>query len=137
VGVRIFPKRLISSLKTKLFFKPDSSETKYKDEKQAIYQAYLSGSYKLKEIGEHYGKHYSTISRMVKSIEMRPGKTWPYIFCAEGINVNKNSPESFYIREIQIGIWAVVCRCNFQMGVLFLGSENSFIINQRPSDFTN
>jgi hypothetical protein len=31
----------------------------------------------LKEIGEHYGKHYTTISRIVKSIEMRSWKTWP------------------------------------------------------------
>jgi predicted DNA-binding ArsR family transcriptional regulator len=50
-------------------------QIKYKDEKQAIYQAYLSGSYTLKQIGEHYGKHYTTISRIVKSIEMRPEKT--------------------------------------------------------------
>ncbi|MFT5225978.1 MAG: hypothetical protein ACI8XX_001730 [Polaribacter sp.] len=28
-------------------------QTKYKDEKQAVYQAYLSGSYTLKKIGEH------------------------------------------------------------------------------------
>jgi hypothetical protein len=50
-------------------------QTKYKDEKQAIYQAYLSGSYTLKEIGEHYGKHYTTISRIVNSIEMPSRKT--------------------------------------------------------------
>jgi putative transposase len=50
-------------------------QIKYKDEKQAIYQTYLSGSYTLKQIGEHYAKHYTTISRIVKSIEMRSGKT--------------------------------------------------------------
>jgi putative transposase len=42
---------------------------KYKDEKQAIYHAYLSGGYTLKEVGEHYGKHDTTISRIVKSID--------------------------------------------------------------------
>jgi len=35
----------------------------------------LSGSYTLKEIGEHYGKHYTTISRIVKKIEIQSGKT--------------------------------------------------------------
>ena len=53
----------------------DFYQNKYKDEGQAIYQTYLSGSYTLKEIGEHYGKHYTTISRIVKNIELRPGKT--------------------------------------------------------------
>ncbi len=48
----------------------DFYETKFKDEKQAIYQAYLSGGYTLKELGDHFGKHYTTISRIVKSIEM-------------------------------------------------------------------
>jgi putative transposase len=47
----------------------------YKDEKQAIYHAYRSGGYTLKEIGEYYGKHYTTISRIVKNVEMRLGKT--------------------------------------------------------------
>lgn len=50
-------------------------QKKYKDKNQAIYQTYRSDGYTLKEIGEHYGKHYTTISRIVKSIEIRFGKT--------------------------------------------------------------
>jgi hypothetical protein len=41
-------------------------EGKYKDPNLAITRAYLSGSYTLKQLGEHYGKHYTTISRIVK-----------------------------------------------------------------------
>ncbi len=32
----------------------------------AICKAYLSGGYTLKEIGDYFHKHYSTISRIVK-----------------------------------------------------------------------
>lgn len=41
----------------------------YHDQKKAILNAYLSGGYTLKEIGDYYGKHYSTISRIVKAGE--------------------------------------------------------------------
>jgi len=41
-------------------------ERKYQNQKKAIYSAYLSGGYTLKEIGEYFEKHYSTISRIVK-----------------------------------------------------------------------
>ena len=41
-------------------------DNKYKDIQKAIVNAYLSGSFTLKEIGEYFGYHYSTISRMVK-----------------------------------------------------------------------
>lgn len=44
-------------------------ERKFKDPKQAICSAYLSGGYTLQQIGLHFGKHYSTISRMVKAGE--------------------------------------------------------------------
>ncbi|NOQ77749.1 MAG: hypothetical protein GQ475_08185 [Methylococcaceae bacterium] len=37
--------------------------------KKVIVKAYLSGGYTLKEIGDYFGKHYSTISRIVKSNE--------------------------------------------------------------------
>jgi len=39
---------------------------------------YLSGSYTLKETSGNYGKHYTAFSRIVKNIEMRSGKTWPW-----------------------------------------------------------
>jgi len=44
-------------------------ERKYKSQKIAICSAYLSGGYTLKEIGDHFQKHYSTISRIVKDNE--------------------------------------------------------------------
>jgi len=40
-------------------------DNKCKDQKQAILNAYLSDGYTLKEIGEYFGRHYSTISRIV------------------------------------------------------------------------
>jgi hypothetical protein len=42
---------------------------KYSDQKIAITNAYLSGGYTLKEIGNYFGMHYSTISRIVKANE--------------------------------------------------------------------
>lgn len=44
----------------------DYYERKYKDPNKAICNAYLSGGYTLKEIGDYFQKHYSTISRTVK-----------------------------------------------------------------------
>jgi len=47
----------------------DYFDNKYKDKKIAITKAYFTGAYTLKEIGEYFGYHYSTISRIVKSNE--------------------------------------------------------------------
>ncbi len=44
-------------------------DNSYKNQEKAITHAYLSGGYTLKEIGEYFGKHYSTISRIVKTNE--------------------------------------------------------------------
>lgn len=44
-------------------------ENNYKDKTKAILNAYLSGGYTLKSIGDYFGKHYSTISRIVKENE--------------------------------------------------------------------
>ncbi len=41
-------------------------QNKYKDEHAAITAAFLSGGYTMKEIGDYFGKHYTTISRIVK-----------------------------------------------------------------------
>jgi putative transposase len=41
-------------------------ESKYKNQKLAICKTCLSEAYTLKEIGDHFQKHYSTISRIVK-----------------------------------------------------------------------
>lgn len=47
----------------------DYYERKYSDRNKAISNAYLSGVYTLKQLGEHFQKHYSTISRIVKDNE--------------------------------------------------------------------
>lgn len=49
----------------------DYYDKKYTDKKKSIYSAYQSGGYTLKEIGDYYGNHYSTISRIVKEMEGR------------------------------------------------------------------
>ena len=43
----------------------DNYDSKYKDQKKAIINTYLSGGYTLKELGDYFGRHYSTISRIV------------------------------------------------------------------------
>jgi len=43
----------------------DYYQDKYPNSNEAIQQAFLTGAYTLKEIGDHFGKHYSTISRIV------------------------------------------------------------------------
>jgi putative transposase len=61
----------IPMLQKRAVAKPiDYYQEQYKDKKQAINQAYLSGGYTLKQIGDHYGKHYTTISRIVKDIKI-------------------------------------------------------------------
>ena len=60
----------VPKLQRRKIAKPlDYYGNKYKDPKIAISQVYNSGAYTLKEIGEYFGYHYSTISRIVKSKE--------------------------------------------------------------------
>ena len=40
-----------------------------KDRSAAIYDAYYSGGYSQREIGEYWGYHYSTVSRWLKRHE--------------------------------------------------------------------
>jgi len=42
-------------------------ERKYRNRNDAIVAAYSSGGYTLKELGEYFDRHYSTISRIVKT----------------------------------------------------------------------
>ncbi|WP_425507047.1 helix-turn-helix domain-containing protein [Teredinibacter haidensis] len=42
------------------------------DRNTAISQAYASGGYSMKEIGEHFGLHYSRVSRILRKAK---GKT--------------------------------------------------------------
>jgi len=44
-------------------------QDKFKDDNLAIKDAFLSGGYTMKDIGEHFGKHYTTISRIIKKYE--------------------------------------------------------------------
>ncbi len=51
---------------------PESLEfydNQFNSKEKAIVHAYLSGGYTLKELGIYYGKHYSTISRIIKNNE--------------------------------------------------------------------
>lgn len=60
----------IPALQKRASSKPISDyQNKYKNESIAIKEAYLSGGYTMKEIGEHFGKHYTTVSRIVKRFE--------------------------------------------------------------------
>lgn len=43
-------------------------ENTYHDQKKEIFNAYISGGYTLKQIGDYFGKH-STVSKIVKSGE--------------------------------------------------------------------
>ena len=38
---------------------------RYKDRNRAILEAYSSGAYSMKQIGEHVGLHYSRVSRII------------------------------------------------------------------------
>jgi hypothetical protein len=48
---------------------------KYRDRNDAIRNAYDSGDYGLKAIGEHFGLHYSRVSRIVAAGGKAKGKT--------------------------------------------------------------
>jgi REP element-mobilizing transposase RayT len=47
----------------------------FADRDTAIYHAYLSGGYSLKQIGEHFGLHYSRVSRIVNQRAGAKSKT--------------------------------------------------------------
>ena len=44
-------------------------EHRYADRREAMARAFLSGAYTMQEIGEHFGVHYSTVSRAVRWFE--------------------------------------------------------------------
>ena len=44
-------------------------ERQYADRREAMARAFLSGAYTMQEIGEHFGVHYSTVSRAVRWFE--------------------------------------------------------------------
>jgi hypothetical protein len=52
-----------------------SYEQQYHVRDQAIVQAYASGGYSLKAIGDHFGSHYSRISRIVRRTREAKGRT--------------------------------------------------------------
>ena len=47
---------------------------RYKNRNRAIIAAYNSGQYTLKAIGDHFGLHYTTISRILKQSGTAPGE---------------------------------------------------------------
>jgi REP element-mobilizing transposase RayT len=49
--------------------------SRYPDRDQAIAAAYASGGYTLKEIGSHFGLHYSRVSRIARAAKEAKGKT--------------------------------------------------------------
>ena len=48
---------------------------KHPDRDKAIAQAYASGAYGMKEIGDHFGLHYSRVSRILAELRLAKGKT--------------------------------------------------------------
>jgi hypothetical protein len=48
---------------------------RYPDRDEATFEAYASGGYRLREIGEHFGLHYSRLSRIVRRVREAKGKT--------------------------------------------------------------
>jgi REP element-mobilizing transposase RayT len=44
-------------------------QDRYRDSRRAMAEAYRTGDYKLKAIGEYFGVHYATVSRAVKAFE--------------------------------------------------------------------
>jgi putative transposase len=48
---------------------------KYPDRDKAVFEAFRSGAYSMREIGDHVGLHYSTISRIVRLNEKEQVKT--------------------------------------------------------------
>ena len=48
---------------------------RYPDRDTAIAEAYASGGYTLRDIGEHFGLHYSRVSRIVRQQDQAKGKT--------------------------------------------------------------
>jgi hypothetical protein len=53
----------------------DHYARQHRDRDKAIQSAYASGGYNLKAIGEHFGLHYSRVSRIVAAGERAKGKT--------------------------------------------------------------
>ena len=37
---------------------------------EAIYSAFVSGGYTMKEIGKYFGLHYSSVSKIIKELEL-------------------------------------------------------------------
>lgn len=48
---------------------------RYRDRNEAIAMAYANGGYSLKSIGDHFGLHYSRVSRIVAKGVLAKGKT--------------------------------------------------------------
>ena len=52
----------------------ESFESNHAERNEAMAAAYLTGAYSQQEIADHFGVHYSTVSRAVKAYEHRRGR---------------------------------------------------------------
>lgn len=69
----IEPDRLLDEIprsqKRKVAWALESYEKMASSRDEAIYNAFMSGGYKMKEIGEYLGMHYSSVSKIIKGME--------------------------------------------------------------------
>jgi putative transposase len=54
--------------------KPLAEIAEAHERNDAIFEAYASGGYSLKEIGDHFGLHYSRVCRIVKQQRLAKDK---------------------------------------------------------------
>jgi hypothetical protein len=69
------PLQEIPASQRRLQPKPLAQLAQEHERDEAIFQAYVSGGYSLKEIGDYFGLHYSRVSRIVKQQQLTKGKT--------------------------------------------------------------
>jgi hypothetical protein len=66
----------IPSTQRRAFPKPlGHYSRKYQERNKGIIAAYRSGGYSMKEIGDHFGIHYSSVSKIIKADENSKFKT--------------------------------------------------------------
>jgi REP element-mobilizing transposase RayT len=69
------PLREVPAIQRRPLPKPLAEISATYDRDEAIFQAYASGGYTLQKIGDHFGLHYSSVSRIVRDRRVAKGKT--------------------------------------------------------------
>jgi len=69
------PLREIPAIQRRPQPKPLAQVAQGHERDEAIFHAYVSGGYSLKAIGDHFGLHYSRVSRIVKQQQLAKDKT--------------------------------------------------------------